>query len=53
VLRVQAAYAEPDAPPDTRDALTDDLRAMADWLGLDGVVTTGRGDLPLPLPAAA
>jgi hypothetical protein len=53
VLRVQAAYAEPGAPVDTAEAMVDELRSMAGWLGLDGVVTTGRGDLPMPGVAAA
>ena len=30
--------------------LVDELRSMASWLGLDSVVTAGRGDLPLALP---
>jgi uncharacterized protein YcaQ len=48
VLRVQAAYAEPDAPAGTADALTDELLALAEWLGLEAVVPTGRGSLALP-----
>jgi uncharacterized protein YcaQ len=53
VLRVQAAYAEPGAPADSGEAMVEELRAMAGWLGLEAVVTTGRGDLPLPLPRIA
>jgi uncharacterized protein len=45
VLRVQAAWAEPDAPGETADGLADELVAMAGWLGLAGVEVTGRGDL--------
>jgi uncharacterized protein YcaQ len=48
VLRVQAAYAEPQAPAGAAAALTEELRAMATWLDLDRVVATGRGSLPLP-----
>jgi uncharacterized protein YcaQ len=48
LLRVQSAWAEPAAPAHTADALTAELRALADWLGLDGVVTSGRGSLALP-----
>ena len=36
-LRVQAAHAEPDAPPETAAALAEELRAMAGWLGLERV----------------
>jgi uncharacterized protein YcaQ len=48
VLRVQAAWAEPDAPTGTAEALTEELVALAEWLGLDRVVVTGRGSLALP-----
>ncbi len=34
VLRVQAAHLEPDAPPETPDALDGELRRLAGWLGL-------------------
>jgi uncharacterized protein YcaQ len=44
-LRVQAAHAEPDAPPDTAAALHEELAAMAEWLGLERVVVVPRGDL--------
>jgi uncharacterized protein YcaQ len=47
-LRVQSAWAEPNAPAQTAAALTEELRALADWLELDEVVTTGRGSLALP-----
>jgi uncharacterized protein YcaQ len=44
-LRVQAAHAEPDAPPETAAALHEELAAMAAWLELDRVVVVPRGDL--------
>jgi uncharacterized protein YcaQ len=49
VLRVQAAHAEPGAPPHTAEALMAELRMMADWLELDDVVVTPRGDLAAAL----
>jgi uncharacterized protein YcaQ len=36
-------------PPDAIPALVGQLDSMAEWLGLDGVRWTGRGDLALPL----
>jgi uncharacterized protein YcaQ len=45
VLLVQAAWAEPGAPPETANELAVELRAMATWLGLDDVVVVPRGDL--------
>jgi uncharacterized protein YcaQ len=45
VLRVQAAYAEPEAPPHTAQALAAELRMMSSWLGLDDVLVARRGDL--------
>jgi uncharacterized protein YcaQ len=51
-LLVQAAYGEPHAPAETGEEMVGQLRRMATWLGLESVVTTGRGDLPLPLPPA-
>ena len=45
-LRVQAAHAEEGADrPLVAAALAQELRLMADWLGLDDVVVTDRGDL--------
>jgi uncharacterized protein YcaQ len=35
VLRVQALHLEPDAPAETREALTAELAELASWLGLD------------------
>ena len=45
MLRVQAAHAEPDAPPETAAALRAELEAMAGWLGLERVAVMPRGDL--------
>lgn len=45
VLRVQAAWREPDATPETAERLAAELRRMAGWLGLEGVQVAGRGDL--------
>jgi uncharacterized protein YcaQ len=44
-LLVQAAHAEPGAPPETAEALAAELRRMAGWLGLDDVAVVGAGDL--------
>jgi uncharacterized protein YcaQ len=53
ILRVQAAFAEPDVPLGRVAAeLADELRLMAAWLGLDGVVVGERGDLIGPLAQA-
>jgi uncharacterized protein YcaQ len=48
-LRVQAAHGEPDAPPATAEELAAELRALAAWLGLEGVAVARRGDLAEPL----
>jgi uncharacterized protein YcaQ len=53
VLRVQAAHAEPDAPPETAEALAGELASMAGWLELGGVEVVARGDLAAPLAQAA
>ncbi len=45
VLQVLGAYAEPDAPEDTAAELLEALRELGQWLGLDDLVVTGRGDL--------
>ena len=45
VLRVQAAHREPEAPPETAEALAAELRLMAGWLGLERVQAAPRGDL--------
>ena len=53
VLRVQGAFAEPAADaPRVAAELAAELREMAGWLGLDGVVVGERGDLAAPLAAA-
>ncbi len=44
VLRVQAAHAEPGAPPETAEALRAELELMAEWLGLGGVTRPPRSD---------
>ena len=45
-LLVLAAYLEPDAEPGTvATALTAELRTMARWLQLDGVIVRRHGDL--------
>ncbi len=52
VLRVQAAWREPDATPETAERLAGELRRMAGWLGLEGVEVAGRGDLAEALESA-
>jgi uncharacterized protein YcaQ len=44
-LRVRAAHAEPEAPPETAAELNDELRTMAGWLGLKRVKVEPSGDL--------
>ncbi|MCW2867924.1 MAG: hypothetical protein JWR20_2112 [Marmoricola sp.] len=44
-LRVQAAYAEEAAPPDTAHELAEELRDLARWLGLEEILVADRGDL--------
>ncbi len=52
VLRVPGAFAEPGAEvPRVVAELAGELRAMAGWLGLDGVEVGERGDLAAPLAA--
>jgi len=51
VLRVQAAWREPDATTDTPARLAGELRRMAGWLGLDSVEVAGKGDLAGALSA--
>jgi uncharacterized protein len=52
VLRVQATWAEPDAPAETAEELAAELTVMAGWLELSDVVVAGRGDLARSLAAA-
>lgn len=54
MLRVQAAHVEPDLDtavdrPRVAEALTDELRLMAGWLGLDDVGVVDRGTLAADL----
>jgi uncharacterized protein YcaQ len=51
-LLVQAAHAEPGAPPETAEALAVQLRRMAGWLGLDDVIVARSGDLAAAVTAA-
>lgn len=44
-LRVNAAYAEDHAPPETAGALLGELKSMANWLELDRVEIMSSGDL--------
>jgi uncharacterized protein YcaQ len=50
-LLVQAAHAEPDAPPETAAELGEALESMAGWLELDRVEVMRRGDLAPALGA--
>jgi uncharacterized protein YcaQ len=52
VLRVQGAFVEPGAPVETADELALELRDLAAWLQLDGVVVSRRGDLAAALALA-
>jgi uncharacterized protein YcaQ len=49
VLRVQAAWREPDADSATTESLAGELRRMAAWLGLSDVAVAERGDLAAEL----
>lgn len=44
-LRVQAAWAEPDAPSETAEQLAAELVTLGGWLGMGDVAVMGRGDL--------
>ncbi|CAN7399507.1 winged helix-turn-helix domain-containing protein [Brevundimonas sp. LjRoot202] len=52
VLRVQAAWREPDATAHTAERLAVELRRMSGWLGLEGVEAAGKGDLAGALKSA-
>ncbi len=52
VLRVQAAWTEPDAPGDTAERVAALLHETAAWQGLGDVVVSGRGDLAPALASA-
>ena len=52
VLRVQAAWAEQEAPGETAAELAAELVTLAVWLGLGDVVVADRGDLAPALTAA-
>jgi len=52
VLRVQAAWREPDATAQTPERLAAALRRMAGWLGLEGVAIAEKGDLAGALESA-
>jgi uncharacterized protein YcaQ len=45
LLRVQSAWAEPDAPSETAERLASELALLAGWLGLGGVQVLPKGDL--------
>ncbi|HVZ88902.1 MAG TPA: crosslink repair DNA glycosylase YcaQ family protein, partial [Polyangia bacterium] len=51
-LRVQSAWAEPNAPRSTGEALAGELRLMAKWVALDGLVVASKGDLAPALSVA-
>jgi hypothetical protein len=49
VLEVPSAWVEPGAPDDVGEALADELRRFAGWLGLARVAPPGHGDLAADL----
>ena len=51
VLRVQATWAEPAAPPDAAARLASVLRQAAQWQGLGEIVVAPRGNLAAGLAA--
>ncbi len=51
VLRVNSAFAEPDAPDETAAELAAELSLMAGWLGLDSVSAARKGNLAAALRA--
>jgi hypothetical protein len=52
VLRVLSSHKEAGAPPHAADALAAELRLMADWLGLDGLMVEPGGDMAAELSGA-
>lgn len=53
VLRVNAAHRELHAiPEETAEAMTNELRLMADWLGLGAIEAGQKGNLSIPLRRA-
>ena len=52
VLRVAAAWGEPDRRPSTPEVLAAELRRAADWQGLGEVLVEDRGDLARATRAA-
>lgn len=52
VLRVQAAWREPDTTAETPERLAVELKRMGRWLGLERVEVAGRGDLAVALNAS-
>lgn len=52
LLLARAAHAEPGAPADTAVELAAELQLMAEWLQLDRVVVSPRGDLAAALADA-
>ncbi len=51
VLRVQSAWTEADAPPETAARLAILLREIAAWQGLEATEVMARGDLAVPVAA--
>ncbi len=51
-LLVQAAHREPEAPPETAEALAAELRDMAAWLGLEKITVKRSGELAPALSRA-
>ena len=41
-LLVHAVHLEPHAPPDVMDAISEELQALADWLGLPEIVLPSK-----------
>ncbi|WP_157015304.1 winged helix-turn-helix domain-containing protein [Mesorhizobium xinjiangense] len=51
-LRVMAAHCESGAPPETAQALADELALMACWLGMEGIEVLPKGDFAPELAGA-